>query len=260
MTPLDTAHAAMEAAPDNDAARLRFYERLADAELFLLLATEPTDDRIEPNVFRTDDGDFVLVFDLEERLAEFVGETAPYASLSGRALINMLEGQNLGLGVNLEVAPSAYLMDADAVSWLAGTLSEAPEEAQARPVEIERPGGLPDLLLTALDAKLALMGAAARTAYLALVTYEDGIKGHMLAFIDAAPGAERALSQAANEALTFSGIDAGQLDVAFFKASEAVSAKLAKVGLRFDLPTPEVSAATGPSAPGMDPEKPPKLR
>ena len=36
-TPLDAAHAAMEAAPEDDAARLRFYERLADSELFLLL-------------------------------------------------------------------------------------------------------------------------------------------------------------------------------------------------------------------------------
>ncbi|WP_147125802.1 SseB family protein [Shimia ponticola] len=260
MTPLDTAHAAMEAAPEDDAARLRFYERLADAELFLLLGKEATAESIEPNVFRTDDGDFVLVFDLEERLAEFVGDQAPYAALSGRALIHMLQGQNLGLGVNLEVAPSAYLMDAQAVDWLAGTLSEAPQEAQARPKVIERPGGLPELLLSALDAKLALMGAAARTAYLALVTYEDGSKGHMLAFIDAAPGAERALSQAANEALTFSGIDAGQLDVAFFAASDGVSAKLSKVGLRFDLPEPTAPAATGPSAPGMNPDKPPKLR
>ena len=36
-TPLDLAFAAMQAAPDEDAPRLRFYERLADAELFLLL-------------------------------------------------------------------------------------------------------------------------------------------------------------------------------------------------------------------------------
>ncbi len=35
-TPLDRAHAAMEAMPQDDAARLRFFERLADVELFLL--------------------------------------------------------------------------------------------------------------------------------------------------------------------------------------------------------------------------------
>ena len=50
-TALDTAHAAMEAAPENDTARLRFYERLADSELFLMLKEEPRDDQISPDLF-----------------------------------------------------------------------------------------------------------------------------------------------------------------------------------------------------------------
>ena len=36
-TALDAAHSAMTADPQDDAARLRFFERLADSELFLLL-------------------------------------------------------------------------------------------------------------------------------------------------------------------------------------------------------------------------------
>ena len=36
-TVLDLAHMAMEAAPEDDTARLRFFERVADSELFLLL-------------------------------------------------------------------------------------------------------------------------------------------------------------------------------------------------------------------------------
>ena len=40
MTDLDQAHAAMETAPEDDTARLRFYERLADTELFMLLGAE----------------------------------------------------------------------------------------------------------------------------------------------------------------------------------------------------------------------------
>ena len=48
MTPLDDAHGAMEAVPGDDAARLRFYDRLAGCELFLLLEEEPEGDRIRP--------------------------------------------------------------------------------------------------------------------------------------------------------------------------------------------------------------------
>ena len=58
-TSLDIAHAAMEAAPNDDAARLRFYERLADNELFLLLTKEADGDQINPEIF--DLGDAILV-------------------------------------------------------------------------------------------------------------------------------------------------------------------------------------------------------
>ena len=40
MTPLDKAHAAMMAHPEDDTQRLAFFERLADAEVFLLLTEE----------------------------------------------------------------------------------------------------------------------------------------------------------------------------------------------------------------------------
>lgn len=77
MTLLDQAHAAMEAAPGDDAARLRFYGQLADGELFLLLEREPEDETLTPQVFNLDEGPVVLAFDLEERLAAFTGVPAP---------------------------------------------------------------------------------------------------------------------------------------------------------------------------------------
>ena len=98
-TPLDQAHAAMEAAPEDDAARLRFFERLADSELFILLDKEPEGDRISPEIFDTGEGRFVLVFDREERLAQFANRIVPYAALSGRVIASMLAGQGVGLGV-----------------------------------------------------------------------------------------------------------------------------------------------------------------
>ncbi len=115
-TPLDMSHAAMEAAPNDDAARLRFYERLADSEMFLLLTKETEGDQISPEIFDLGDASFVLVFDRIERLAQFVGKPAPYAALSGRVIAQMLAGQGIGLGVNLEVAPSQMLIPPEAVA------------------------------------------------------------------------------------------------------------------------------------------------
>lgn len=258
MTDLDLAHAAMDAAPDDDAARLRFYERLADTELFMLLSAEAAGDQITPEIFEIEDQRFTLVFDREERLSQFVGRVAPYAGLPGRALAEMLAGQGIGLALNLEVAPSAMLIPAEAVDWLVDTLSHGPDETEARLTEVSAPGGLPESVVTGLDRKLAIAAGMARFAYLAAATYEDGTKGHVLAFIDALPDAEKALASAAGEALTFSGIEAGVMDVLFVRASDPLAAHLAKVGLRFDLPEPVQPEA--PSAPGMDPEKPPSLR
>lgn len=259
MTDLDLAHAAMEAAPNDDAARLRFYERLADTEMFILLGEEAKGDQITPELFDIENQQFALVFDREERLSQFVGRAAPYAGVPGRTLVQMLHGQNIGLALNLEVAPSAMLIPAAAVDWLVATLSHSPDETEGRLNEVSSPIGLPETVITGLDRKLAIAAGMARFAYLAAATYDDGAQGHVLAFVDAVEGTEKALASAAGEALTFSGIEAGVMDVMFVRASDPLAAHLAKVGLRFDLP--ELTAApVAPSAPGMDPDKPPKLR
>lgn len=258
-TRLDDAHAKMQADLDDDAARLRFYERLADGELFLLLAQEPSGDDITPEVFEFEGASYVLVFDKEERLAEFVGAPAPYAALPGRIIAGMLAGQGIGLGVNLGVAPSSILIPAEATSWLTDTLQTGPAQIEARIAEVLRPTA-PEVLITALGEKLATAGGLASHACLAGVTYADGRKGHLLGFIDVADGAERALAGAANEALTFSGLDAGEMDVGFFNSGEQAADKIAALGIRFDLPEPQKTERLAPVAPGSDPAKPPILK
>ncbi|AHD00204.1 SseB family protein [Leisingera methylohalidivorans] len=258
-TPLDLAHAAMEAAPADDAARLRFYERLADSELFLMLTEEAAGGQISPELFETPEGAFVLVFDREERLGQFAGKAVPYAALSGRVIAQMLAGQGVGLGLNLEVAPSAILIPAGAVGWLHQTLGHAPEEVEAAVEMFTAPKGLPEALLTALDAKLATAGGLAAAAYLAGVRYAGGGQGHLLGFVGAKEAAQPSLAKAASEALTFSGIEAGAMDVAFFAAEDPVAASLARVGLRFDLPQPPEPDTYQPEIPGSNPDKPPRL-
>ncbi|MEP2654625.1 MAG: SseB family protein [Sedimentitalea sp.] len=260
-TPLDLAHAAMDAAPDDDGARLRFYDRLAESELFLMLAEEaPDGDQVTPAVFDLGEGRYVLVFDREERLAAFAGQTVPYVALSGRVIARMLDGQGIGLGVNLDVAPSAILLPQQAVGWLNQTLENAPDEINAAVAEVRAPTGLPETLITAIDSKLATATGLAQSAYLVGVVYDTGTLGHMLGFVGALPGAQDALTQAASEALTFSGIDAGAMDIGFFPADAVIVPRMDRVGLRFDLPQWQEAAIGAPEAPGSDPKKPPRLR
>ncbi len=260
MTPLDLAHAKMDAQPDIDALRLQFYERLADSELFLLLEAEPIGDIAKPIIFPVEDQKFALVFDSQERLVAFSQTTTPFISLSGRMIAGMLNGQGIGLGVNLSVAPSSMLLPDTAVTWLAETLAVKPKQAQAQPIAVNAPHSIPEVLIQSLDTKLAAMAGVAKAAYLAEFSYKDTPSSHVVVFVEAIEQAQDAIVSAVSEALTFSGIEAGMLDVMFLRASDPVTAQLAKVALRFDLPELLEPKAQVMEAPGSNPDKPPKLR
>lgn len=256
-TPLDEAHRAMMADEADDAARLRFYERISDVELFMLLEAEPEGDQISPVLL---DDSYVVVFDRAARLAQYVGDAAPFVALSGRSIAGMLEGQPLGMAVNPGVAPSEILLPAEAMAWLCETLAHKAGEVEARIERVLPPQGLPETLIAAIDAKLATATGMAAGAYLVGVEYQGGGRGHLLGFVGAIERAQDALVQAASEALTFSGIEAGAMDVGFFTPRDPVVEKLAKVGLRFDLPQGEGLQQTPRMPPGSDPSKPPILR
>ena len=258
VTLLDAAHAAVSADPDNETLRLRFFERLADGEMVLLLDREAVGDSFEPRIFDLEDGPVVLVFDRDERLAAFSGGIAPYAALPGRVIAGLLKGQGIGMGVNLGVAPSSMLLPPEAMDWLAETLDNAPDEVEALPAEF-LPPSVPQAVIAALDGKLARAAGLAVAAVLTGVIYQDGRRGHLLALLDVVDGAEAALARAMNEALVFSGIEAGELDVVFLPSASAAALAMARVGLRFDLPQPQAQTSA-PAAPGTDPSRPPKLR
>jgi SseB protein N-terminal domain len=253
MTPLDTAYAAMQAAPLDDTARLQYYAQLADAELILLLEHEANGTDIVPRVFDLETGRVVLAFDSEEKLAEFSGAAA-YVALPGRVIAGSLAGQEIGIGINLG-AGSEMLLDAAGVAWLAQTLQILPDQTEAGIAGFHTPH-VPEPLVKALIGKLR---GTVGQGLLAGVTYHNGRRGHILALIDAAAGTEAALAQSASEALVFSGIDAGEIDVVFLAGADAVLGRMTRVARLLDL-TVVVPARIAPKTPGMDPEKPPRLR
>lgn len=257
-TPLDLAHGAMTATPDDPAPRLRYYGALAGTELFVLLEREAEDDRIiAPRVFAPEDaGPLVLAFDRETRLTDFTGAPAPYAALPGRALAPLLAGQGLGLGLNLGT-DRAEILPASAIAWWADTLAApAPEPVQLTPQALCPPAELPRDLLAALDTRLAAMAGLAQAAWLTGIRYAGQGQGLLLVLVAPVPGAEDALAQSVAEALRFSGLDEGSLDLAFRAEGDPLIARLAQIGLRIELP--DLDPVT--PVPLHDPDAPPRLR
>jgi hypothetical protein len=260
-TPLDQAFAAMEATPEDEGARRTFLRRLAASELHVLLESEPEGDDIAPDLYAVEEGRFALVFDTADRLADFVGRPAPTAVLPGRVLAQMFAGHEIGLALNPGVAPSAHLIPAEAVEWLAELSAAAPDRAEARPVSFAAPDALPDGLFDLVDEVLASAPGLARTAWLARAVWADGAQGLVLAVIDPVPGAEPALSRALAEALAFAGLGQGWLDVVFLNGQDPAARAIAAQGLGFVLPGQTGAQAAAPSAPpGSDPDRPPRLR
>lgn len=259
MTPLDFAHDALSADPENDALRLALFSRLAEAELFVLLAAEAEDDKIEPELFAYEGTTYVLAFDTEERLTGFTERPVPYVALSGRVLVSMLVPNGFGLGLNLEVAASSELMPPETLEWFAEILGEDVEAVDKQITELSAPDALPEALIEALDAKLATAQGMASAAYLALAQYSDGTQGMLLAFTGAPDAAQAALTQAVSEALAFSGLAASALDIGYFDEGAPIIEVLQRQGVRVDLPAQEEVQSLALNV-GLDPDKPPKLR
>lgn len=248
----------MIAAPDDDAAWLRFFETLADTTLYLLLDADPDGDRIRPKTVSADGTETALAFDHEERLAEFTGEPAPFAEIPGRKLAEMLAGSGLALGLNIGVAASETLLPADAMSWLGDMLGGQGEERMAGLAQVAPPGMVDPDLEAALQAKLDGAAGLAQQAVLVTARHSDGAETLLLAIIGAAPGVEAALRQAIAEAVGFTASGA-TLDIGFFQAGDSGLQPLLAVGKSFTIPEP-ASRRSAPSAPGMDPANPPRLR
>ena len=259
-TPLDKAFAAMQDTTHEETRRLQFFECVADAELYLLLKTEPDGDDISPEVFAPDGLEIVLAFDTEDRLTSFTGVPSPYVALSGRSLVSMLRGKGLGIGLNLGVAKSEYLLEPNVLEWLGETLDKKPDEMEARPIAFHMPTNIPEILLESLAVKLANANRIVDQVLLTGVTYEGGKKGHLLAFIEAKKGAQPALAKAVNEALTFSGLEAGILDVVFLNADEPAALAIIRYGVELELPKLPENDLVLQKPPGSDPDVPPKLK
>lgn len=255
-TLLDHKHDAMQSG--GFAEQLSFYQTLTDTALILWVEEHEDADKIVPKVVELDGGNFVMAFDLDERLADMSGGVAETATLPGRALTRMLQGQGLGIALNLGDAPSAMLLPPDAIDWIIDMLDQSASsktQRSERPVAFGLPTDIPETLAAALSEKLILTGAR---AYLTKATYANRASGHMVVFVDVPDADQSAIADAVSEALTFSALEAGTLDVAFFTHEDARLSALAQNAYKLDPPKPQ--KASQPSAPGMNPDRPPILK
>lgn len=260
--PLDSAHAAMMAVPEDSAARAAYYRALVDCELYLLLAREAEDDRIEPRTVTVDGGDMILAFDDEARLAAFAEGPLPYAALPGRVIFGLMAGRGLTLGLNLGGEDGAFVMPPEIVDWLVARLGDAPL-ADQKPAGGWKPLAEAAPLAAAITAALGPAAPLCQGAWLASARADGDAPTPAVIFVGARPEAEAALAKAASEALAFSGRIEGRAEVYFLTKADFDASTLPSVARAIPLqapPEPAPARASPPAAPGGDPDRPPRLR
>ncbi|MEM9852154.1 MAG: SseB family protein, partial [Pseudomonadota bacterium] len=112
-----------------------------------------------------------------------------------------------------------------------------------------------EVVESALARRLTGLPGLARAGWLVAFDYGDGSRGHALVIEGATARVEDALAAALSEALVFSGVDAGVLDITFPAEDAPLWPAIQRQGRRLAFP-----AAAVPQPPGSNPDAPPKLR
>jgi hypothetical protein len=269
MTRLDDAAKAMHAGGED--AALRFYQVLAECDLVLLLEGEANLDAdgggVRPKVFDLSDGPMILAYDLEERLSATHG-AAVYAALPGRIIAQQMLGKGLSLGLNLGTdAEAEMVLPPDAMGWLCDMLDREVKVGQAQALCFAASNlgpGLRGSLEFALSAAAGLITGAGLVTVTARDSSGAVLQQDIVAIFGAPEPAEQPLARAVSEAASFAGLDADALAVQFLPDLSAMSKAMRGAIWMFDLPQPAVTsqpvATAAGRAPGMDPDRPPKLR
>jgi len=259
MTPLERTIVMLQAAPEDPARFSAVLERLCDAEVFLALDAQASDENVTPKIVESGGQSYVAIFDTELHLAEAVGGAADYLSVSGRALVQMLVGQDSGIALNPRSSAVGYLFERETLDWLARSLDERPNEMAAQQIaEITPPPALPPKALEALSVKLTAAQGLAEFACLVQARDGAGVTNPLICFVGEFPAAQADLAKLIQEYLQFSQLDGAPWDVSYLAPDHKMVARFVKVGLRFDLPKLEVASER--PAPGSIAGKPPILR
>ena len=128
MTPLERTIVMLQAAPEDPARFSAVLERLCDAEVFLALDAQASDENVTPKIVESGGQSYVAIFDTELHLAEAVGGAADY-------LVSVRPGfgANVGRAGQRYCAQSGssaigYLFERETLDWLARSLDERPNE------------------------------------------------------------------------------------------------------------------------------------
>jgi len=137
MTPLDTALQNLRDNPESNESRNDFYRLFLSTTFYLPTYDEETggvsvnknDEKMLPLIMEADGENFMMIFDLEERVAEWAEEGVHCIALPGHVIVEMsTDGLHLAMNVGTEQAKQFV---PEEISWLKEVVKQGREAAEA---------------------------------------------------------------------------------------------------------------------------------
>lgn len=181
-TSLDRAFMQAEVAKD-DAAIQDFYQVFVNEVFYLLLEGEEDcmshePDNIRPYFVSLEEEKTALIFDTEERMAQFIDKPSHFVTLTGQALVEMFVHHNVQLGLNLGVAPSSLIIHSDILKTLWQDLmssTDIVDQSDINDITVSPPMLASEVLVKSLHMHLELWRDTLAEAFLiqATVNHSD---------------------------------------------------------------------------------------
>ncbi len=248
-TPLDRAHAAMTAAPDDEAPRRAYLALLAGHELLIALRDDGAKGAVEPESVEIEGTTFVIAHDGDARLAAGRQGAVARLAATGAEIARLLAPEGLGLILNPGAPEVAFVLDPEGVRWLAAEAGDPPR-TQERPLGAFGPPAIASpAALAALDARLAEAGALVRRAALAGARDAEGLPTLVLALAGVPAEAEAGLAEGLGALLRLAGAQGARADILFLPEAGPEFAAIAAAGLVFEPPAPAAPAPPGTAGP-----------
>ena len=216
---IDELYSCVHNEPNNTERKLEFYRRIFGNDFLVVLQNSDFDDDFRPKIFDTQEGKFLLCFENNQKLTNFITQETAHVLLSFKEIIELIKNKKIGIALNIG-NHSGILLDLKAVDWIEQVISAGQvEELRSVPIEFEFPTLGNEFLLSNLKIVLETMSGMTKKAILAQAHYKDLNVCLFLGFIDSPQLFHKFIKERLLDVLTLHKSDRIFLDVAFLSSS-----------------------------------------
>ena len=238
---IDELYSYLQSEPNNTNRKLEFYQRILGHDFLVVLENTDLDEDLRPHIFNTEEGRFLLCFENNEKLTNFIIRETTHALLSFKEIIKFVENKKIGIALNLGTK-SGVLLDLKAVRWIEQVILTGPAiELSSRPIAFEFPNLVDKNLISKLKIALDKLSGMTKKVVLARARYKDLGVSYFLGFIDSPQVFHELIKERILDIVKLQKSDSVFVDVAFLSSSTELASQLVANGLTMTLPKLHIS-------------------